>query len=266
MKLTFLGTGSGTEPIAGYRHVSFTIEHANQFYWFDAGESCSYHGHLAGIDLLRVAAIFISHTHMDHVGGLANLLWNMRKVSSLTPDPKRKLTGKNVRLYFPDPEVWQGFETVLKGTEGGFELDYTLDVRHYQQGVIHADPQGLRVTALPNRHRGEPRPGESWRSFSFRVDAGGRSVVFSGDVKHISELEPLLDQCDLLLMETGHHDVASVCHYLRQRERTIGQLGFIHHGRAILADPEAELRKARGIFGRNVFVAREGQQLDLNLT
>ena len=63
MKITFLGTCSGTEPMPNRKHVSFVIEHAGAVYWFDAGEGCSYTAHLAGIDLLSTRAVFISHTH-----------------------------------------------------------------------------------------------------------------------------------------------------------------------------------------------------------
>ena len=53
-----------------------------RLYWFDAGESCSHTGHLLGLDLTEVKSIFISHAHIDHVGGLAKLLWCMRKLDS----------------------------------------------------------------------------------------------------------------------------------------------------------------------------------------
>ena len=76
MKLYVFGSCSGTEPMEGRHHTSVAFEINDRFYWFDAGENCSYTAHLMGVDLLKISDIFISHTHMDHIGGLANLLWN----------------------------------------------------------------------------------------------------------------------------------------------------------------------------------------------
>ena len=83
MKIYFLGTCAGTEPMPDRKHASVAIECGDAIYWFDAGEGCSYTAHNMGLDLLRVKKIMISHTHMDHVGGLGNLLWNIRKLSSV---------------------------------------------------------------------------------------------------------------------------------------------------------------------------------------
>ena len=260
MQLTFLGTCAGTEPIRGRKHTSFVIEHAGKVYWFDAGAGCSYTAHLLGIDLLAVRAIFISHTHMDHIGGLANLLWDIRKIDGLEKDSARRMSGKRVDIFIPDLRVWQGMRQVLEGTEGNFSIDFDLAATDYDDGPVFG-AEDFRVRALHNLHLGEPPPGEPWRSYSFRIEATGKQVVFSGDIKNVSELEPLLDDCDLLLVETGHHKVEDICVYAR--EKSVKRLGFLHHGRAILADPEGEARKAREIFGKEVFFAADGMRIDL---
>ena len=64
-------------------------------------------------------------------------------------------------------------------------------------------------------------------------------------------------------METGHHTVEDVCTYLRNSGKSYGRLAFIHHGRAILADPEGEAAKARRLLGEEVLVTRDGMTLDL---
>ncbi|NOZ24447.1 MAG: MBL fold metallo-hydrolase [Planctomycetes bacterium] len=262
MKLTCLGTCSGTEPMPGRHHVSFTIERPSGVTWFDAGECCSYTAHLAGINLLATRAIFITHTHMDHIGGLPNLLWTIRKVNGLTKYPQKRISGKTVKLFIPNLTAWGGMLDMLQGTEGGFKIDFTIDTTDYTDGTIH-DEDGLKVVAMHNAHLGEPEDGKSWQSFSFRIEADGTSIVFSGDVRDVRELDPLLDGCDLFFMETGHHKVEDVCGYLKDAKKDVGRLGFIHHGRAILDDPEGELEKAKGILGDKVFIADDGMVLEL---
>jgi len=260
MEITCLGTCSGTEPMPGRHHVSFVVEEADGVYWFDAGESCSYTAHLLGIDLLSIRAIFISHTHMDHIGGLANLLWTIRKLDGREKDPGRKLAGKTIQVLIPNIAPWDGVRRVLGGTEGKFTIDFSLEAIRYRDGIVFDDGV-LRVTALHNYHLGTPADGEDWQSYSFRIEAGSKRVVYSGDVKDIRDFAPILDPCDLLFMETGHHRVEDVCEYLKESGTRFGQLVFIHHGRAILADPEGEVRKARRILGDRVIIADDGMTL-----
>lgn len=262
MKLTILGSCSGTEPMPDRRHTSFVIEHEGRVYVFDAGEGCSYTAHLLGIDLLKIRAVFISHTHMDHVGGLANLLWTMRKLDGLEPDASRRLSGKRIDVLIPNLSVWDGILQVLAGTEGDFKIDFELAAHRYGDGLVF-DNEGLRVSALHNLHVGQPEAGDDWHSFSFLIEADGRRVVYSGDVRDVRELEPLLDGCDLLLMETGHHQVAEVCSYLRDCGKAFERLGFVHHGRGILEDAEGNLQTARDILGDRVFVADDGMSLEV---
>ena len=262
MKLTFLGTCSGTEPMPGRKHTSFVVEHAGGVYWFDAGEGCSYTAHLLGIDLGAVRTVFISHTHMDHVGGLGNLLWNMRKLTTVDGEIAERLRGSTIRVFIPDLDVWRHILGVLGGTEGGFKIDYHIEAQRVRDGVIFEE-NGLRVEALHNLHLGEPDVPDDWKSFSFRIEAEGKRIVYSGDVRDVRELSPLLDDADLLLMETGHHQVEAVCRSLQEMNKVPERLGFIHHGREVLDDAHAALERARAVLGDAVFIADDGMRMQL---
>ncbi len=263
MKLTFLGTCSGTEPMPDRFHTSYVIEHNGGVYWFDAGEGCSYNAHLLGIDILAIQSLCFSHCHLDHVGGLVNLLGTIRKLEGRNADPTRSIAGRTIPVRIPNLHVWQGALSVLQGPSDSCHLPFESDVQTYTDGLI-LDQDGLKVTALHNRHLGEPTPGSPWQSFSFRIETTTQSIVSSGDIKHVSEAVPLIGKgCDLFLMETGHHQVDEVCTYLMENDVPFGRLGFFHHGRAILADPQGECAKAQSIVGDRVFVADDGMVIHL---
>ena len=262
MKLIFLGSCSGTEPMPGRKHTAYVIQHEGGVYWFDAGEGCSYSAHLSGIDLFSVKGIFITHPHIDHTGGLANLLWTMQKLEGRYGDADHSLRDVSLPVLIPSLSVLEGALAVAGGPGARFEPSFQIDGRTYADGPIFDDGQ-VRVIAQHNLHLGRPGDGEPWQSFSFRVEAAGKVFVTSGDVGDVSELDPLLGDCDLFIMETGHHKVEDVCKHLRSEGFFKGRLGFFHHGRAVLADPDAELAKARAILGDDVFIAEDGMAVDI---
>lgn len=245
MKIHLFGSCSGTEPMPNRHHTAFAVEWQGGLYWFDAGENCSFTAHMMGLDLQQVRAIFISHPHMDHIGGLGNLLWNMRKLNERT----HRITGKTVELHLPDLRPWEGLKQLLMYTEGNFAIDYEIKATEFQDGVIF-DRDGLKVTALHNHHL-KHEDGEPWRSFGFAIDAGGKRIVYTGDTKGLEDYKELLP-CDMLLTETGHHPPVKVAQSLLDADVHFGVLCFIHHGRDILADPVGQYMQARELLGERV--------------
>ena len=53
-----------------------------------------------------------------------------------------------------------------------------------------------------------------WHSYSFLIEAEGKRVIYSGDVKSPHDYDCFTENgCDVLIMETGHHKVTDVCDY-----------------------------------------------------
>ena len=146
--ILFLGTCSGTEPIVGMHHSSMVIEINGLYYWFDAGENCSRTASEMGVNLLKVKSIFISHTHMDHVGGLGNLLWNIRKLTGLG---KGFPPEKKVPVFIPNIDSWNGIMSVLKNSEGNFVCDFEVVAETPSDAMIYAD-ENIKVYGVHNGH------------------------------------------------------------------------------------------------------------------
>lgn len=251
IKVHILGSCSGTEPYEGRHHTSVALETEKGLYWLDAGECCSYTAYLMGLDLLKTKGIFISHCHMDHVGGLGKLLWDIRK---LTVVESRKLLADNLPVYVPYEESYQAVMQLLAHTEDDFKCPYTHESRGVQDGILYAggdDEDGITVEAVHNHHL-KHEEGTPWRSFSFRIRMLGKTIFYSGDTEREDLEHTVPDDCDLLMIETGHHQIEQICNCLKAYGKKPKQLLFIHHGVKILNNPnwaEEEVKRQWGTGG-----------------
>ena len=230
MQIHYLGTCSGTEPYAGTHHCSLMMETGGRIYWFDAGEGCAHTAHTHGIDIMKTRALFISHPHIDHTGGLPHLFFCIDK--RIGREGRTLIDNNTLQMYLPDDNLLDALR--LMGVYHGERNHFAVVPHTISRGIIHEDDL-VRITAIPNTHLGQT---EIPLSFSFLVEAEGQRIVYSGDVKRPEELDPFLQQgADLLIMETGHHRVADVCAYAVSRG--VPRLRFNHHGREILNDRPA---------------------------
>ena len=233
-KIRYLGTCSGTEPFEDMHHMSFTIEENGRTYWFDAGENCSRLAFLQGVDMLSINSIFISHPHIDHIGGLLGLVFLIGQ--QMWRKDGNPIDGE-VKLFLPSDDLKENFRRFARSVELG--LPYITE-KTIGDGLVY-DNGDIRVTALHNEHVGVPEDGV-WKSYSFAIEISGKRIVYSGDLERLSELDALIDGgCDMLMCETGHQFVSEILDY--SESKGIKRLRFIHHGREIINDrPAAEER------------------------
>ena len=97
-------------------------------------------------------------------------------------------------------------------------------------GKFYKD-ENLSVFAFKSNHL--PNENGSISSFSYLIEIADKKIVYSGDVKSLQDLAPAVENgCDLLICETGHHTVESVCNFAQDNK--VIKLILTHHGREIL--------------------------------
>lgn len=225
MELKLFGCCGAGETMPKYMHTSFALTVGDEVYWFEAGEGCSNTAHLMGVDLTRVSNIFISRTHMDHMGGLFNLLWFMFKLSGWTKKPLPN-DGK-IGLFIPEIEAWEGVLQMLVHTREGCPWDKDVIAKPINSGLLYKD-KNIEITAFPIQYLSNCREKKE-QSFTFRIKGEEKTVVYSGDVYSLNDLDAVLEKpCDYLLLEVEHHSIKDVCEYVNAKE--VKNVICIHHG------------------------------------
>ncbi|HSG56565.1 MAG TPA: MBL fold metallo-hydrolase, partial [Paracoccaceae bacterium] len=170
----------------------------------DVGDGTS--GRLAALNLptARVSAIFISHLHWDHTGGLAAILG----LRAQTNSPPR------LRIYGPPgtAELVAGLiASMVPGATAGYGVAGAAptDVTTLAEVIELRDNDrlqyaGMTVSARNNTHYSFSPDSDlagRFESLSFRFDLPGRSIVYTGDTGPSAAVEELAQGADLLVAE-----------------------------------------------------------------
>jgi ribonuclease BN (tRNA processing enzyme) len=188
MQITFLGTADGI-PRPGHFRTSTMIEENGAIYLIDIGAPVTDLLFQLGKRYEDIRAIFNTHAHGDHLGGLLPLIELCQWA----------YTDAEFDMYMPEQGVADGFMSCLQSMCTEPVASDRMRMRVFSEGVIFED-ENIKVTAIATRHC-EPRP-----SYAFLVESkSGLRVIFTGDLgvyngdfpKVAYELETNLIVCEM---------------------------------------------------------------------
>jgi ribonuclease BN (tRNA processing enzyme) len=218
MKITFIGTASGFTELER-AHASVLLESAGVKTLIDCGEGATVSLLKRNIPLNNIDRIIVSHTHPDHCSGIPTAIQYMHLAKRETP----------LTIYLPEG-VTHAFEVYFRQLyliNGKLNFQYQLE--SYSEGEVLAEG-GLIISATGNLHLDHYRPfaekyGFTLGSYSLTMDAEGKKVFYSGDVKGKEDFNPP-SEADLLIVESMHIPCDEIMKIASQKG--IGKVIFTH--------------------------------------
>lgn len=219
----------------------------------------------AGHSPTVVREIFVSHQHLDHVGGLEPLLlWSVIRTLRERGGPPEEET----RVY-AEPRVLSVVERVFDAvaTAAPRLFGGKLRLTPVTDGEVVVLRGGARLTTFLVDHL--PVDGGA---MGCRLELGGIRVVYSGDTRPTPRLIEAAQNADLLIHEAGGLD-AQQAEVHRLGHSTAGDAGraakaagvarlvLTHLPSEALAEPM--LAEARAAFGGLVEVGRDLARVEL---
>ena len=254
MRLTVLGSGTSV-PHPRRSASAHWVEAASGTLLLDCSGPAAHRMAEEGLDWAALDAVWVSHFHLDHVGGLAPFLFGTKHA------PQTRDRRKPFKVFGP-----RGTGRLLRRFDeaGGyrlFEQPFPFEVVEVTPRAEFEPLPGLKASTLSTPHTSE--------SLALRLDdRGGASLVYTSDTGFTEALAGFARAADLLLLECSFFRTKPIeTHLVLEDAMRLARLASPR--RVMLAhlypewdgvDIEAE---ARRLWDGETIEARDGLRLDV---
>ncbi len=204
MKIRFFGTSDGV-PTATRKCTSLALETNGKIYAIDMGAPFVHNLLKSGKTVDDVNAVFITHTHTDHVQDLyayASIIsWYYK--------------NSTANIYLPEIDLADAIKNYYKTCEKS-DLSDRVKFTLYDENTVYQD-ENVKVTFIPTKHIAwMNRP-----SYSVMFETEGKRVLFSGDLSNNLNKDDfpkvLYDNhFDAVILELAHFEMSEVLPHLNK--------------------------------------------------
>ena len=187
MKLTILGSGTSV-PHPERASPAYWLETHSGTMLLDISADAPHRMAQESLDWPNLDAVWISHFHLDHMGGLAPLLFGMKWA------PQTEGRTKRLRIFGPE-----GVRHIIKTIDES--NDYRLFEQRFAIEIVEVTPNQT-FEMLPDVTAGTLKTPHTNESLALRLkEQDSKPFVYTSDTGFSDDLAPFAKDAALLLME-----------------------------------------------------------------
>jgi len=188
MKLVVLGSGTSV-PHPQRAAAAFWLETANGLVLLDCGADSAHRMAEESVDWPSLDAIWISHLHLDHCGGLASFLFGLKWA------PQTEGRQKPLRIF-----GCRGIGSLLKAIDES--NDYGLLAQPFPIELHEVSDDNAGFEMMPGLSAQTFSTPHTQESLAIRLTYNdGTSMVYTSDTGYSAELAKFASGADLLILE-----------------------------------------------------------------
>lgn len=230
MKIRFLGSGSAFVLGAENFQSNIIIEEDDERLLFDAGTTIPDALAKANIKPQDIDAIYISHLHADHAGGIEYLAFKTYFEQWPFGDSKIDLIGHRSILTDGWNHTWKGG---LQSTQGGNNTLESYFNTEYLEDNDYFDFYGIDILPIRTTHVVDDK--EAIHSYGVIFDTpSGNTVFITGDTQFTPDtMLTYLEQSDIIFHDCEfaeyHGGVHAQFHQLCTLDKDIKVRMYLYH-------------------------------------